>query len=500
MPILTAPLEQAVQELLTDTGSVDELVAALDGLRAQLEQTREDFWATASQEGPAAMAMLAPEMGAVENSLADFLRVLDSISGYLQGFDKLYLKNAQNLLQAADGRLNLDFLRFREAAMSQRGPTTHPGLNHLHILASLLLLEPTEELQQQFDQQKALEEARCQSGPASLELDASLAPLGPQLLAFWEDYLGLLQGETPLGEWLTAITTLGKRYARLDVNFISRRYAAGPTPISSLNQVINSAWLFGQQVVEPELVQFFLIQAGNSLQDTLEGHQQMLLGLNEDDPHRELGNTLTAAIEGLLDSLDQYWAWLESPEPESLQALYEAVSPLAVQVQELFAQVQAQQESGGSSCPICGLQQSEGASRCRQCGAALAGGQGVDALEGENANQSGASRFQRLLQTAQHVLDGEEDPDLLLQLVEEMEGALELARKSQHPPGEDALGQAASNYREGLDAVAKALELLRAFADEPDREGLDSAGEQLDLATRKLQSTQQELAPLKGTP
>jgi hypothetical protein len=500
VPILTAPLEQAVQDLLADSGSVDDLVAALDGLRSQLEQTREDFWATAAQEGPAAMAMLAPEMGAVENSLADFGGVLDSISGYLQGFDKLYLHNVANLLQAADGRLNLDFLRFREAAMSQRGPTTHPGLNHLHILASLLLLEPKAELQQQFDQQRAIEETRCQAGPASLEVDATLAPLAPLLLAFWDEYLALLQSDAPLADWLTTIATLGKRYARIDVNFISRRYAAGPTPVSSLNQVINSAWLLGQQVVEPELVQFFLIQAGNSLQDTLEAHQQMLLGLGEDDVHRQDGNALTAAVEGLLDGLDQYWAWLESPEPEALQALYENAAPLAGQVHELFAKIQAQQESGGSSCPICGLQQPEGANRCRQCGAALAGGQGVDALEGENGNSGGASRFQRLLQTAQLVLNEEEDPDLLVQLVEEMEAALELARKSQQPAGEDALGQAAANYAEGLEAVTKALELLRTFADEPSREGLDGAGEQLDLATRKLQATQQELAPLKGTP
>ncbi|MFN8611182.1 MAG: hypothetical protein U0931_26800 [Vulcanimicrobiota bacterium] len=500
MPILTAPLEQAVQALLADTGSVDDLVAALDGLRAQVEQTREDFWATATREGPAAMAMLAPEMGAVENSLADYARVLDSIAGYLQEFDKLYLGNAESLLQAAQARLNLDFLRFREAALSQRGPTTHPGLNHLHTLASLLLMEPTPELQQQFEQQRLMEEARCQAGPASLELDDSLAPLGPLLLAFGEDYLALLQSEQPWGEWLTGLTSLGQRFSRLDVNFLSRRYAAGPTPVNPLNLVINSAWLLGQQAVEPELVQVFLIQAGNSLQDILEAHQQMLLGLSEDDPHRQDGNTLTTAVESLLDCLDQYWAWLDSPQPEALQGLYETAAGLATQVHELFGKIQAEQTSQVSSCPICGLHQSEGASRCRQCGAALPGGQAFAALEGESAGAAGSSRFQRLLSTAEQVLEGQEDPDLLVQLIEEMEAALDLARKSQQPAGEDPLGQAAANYAEGLQAVAKALEVLRAFSEEPDREGLDSAGEQLDLASRKLQTTQQELAQLKGTP
>lgn len=500
MPILTAPLEQAVQALLTDTGSVDELVAALDKLRTQLDQTREDFWATAAQEGPAAMAMLAPEMGAVENSLTDFVKVLDSIGGYMQEFDKLYLAGAENLLQAAQTRLNLDFLRFREAAMSQRGPTTHPGLNHLHILASLLLLDPREELQQQFELQKSLEEARCQGGPAALEMDASLAPLQPLLLAFWQDYLGLLQSQQPWGEWLSGLSLLGRRYARLDVNFLSRRYAAGPTPVSALNLVINSAWLLGQQAVEAELVQVFLIQAGNSLQDILEAHQQMLLGLSEDDPHRQDGNSLTSAIEALLDSLDQYWAWLDDPQPESLQALYQPAAVLAAQVHELFDKVKAEQETGDSACPICGLAQSEGVNRCRQCGATLESGHAFAALEGESDGVAGASRFQRLLQTAQLVLDEEEDPDLLVQLIEEMEGALELARKSQQPAGDDALGQAAAAYSQGLGAVASALEILRDFAGEPTREALNHAGEQLDEATRKLQSAQQELAALKGTP
>lgn len=267
----------------------EELVEALEATRRELDGQRHGFEAALARETPAVQQLVTPEVAAVNQSLDDYVAVLESCGAYLQGFDSAYLDSALENLPRACGRLDLDFFRFREAVLSQRGPTTHPGLNNL-----LAVADTGGDLEAALE----LETTRLQT-PISGHHALS------ELLAAWQkDYARVLAAPVS-DEWFAALEELGQRYARLDTDAISRRYAEHPTPIPTLNLTVNSAWLLTQDRVEPELVLYFLDEFQHSL------------------------NAQEAPPRALVDWAEHLGAWLEAPSEAGLQPLIEEAQAAA---------------------------------------------------------------------------------------------------------------------------------------------------------------------------
>jgi len=267
----------------------EELVEALEATRRELDGQRHGFEAALARETPAVQQLVTPEVAAVNQSLDDYVAVLESCGAYLQGFDAAYLDSALQNLPRAAVRLNLDFFRFREAVLSQRGPTTHPGLNNL-----LAVADTGGDLEAALE----LEAARLQA-PISEHHALS------ELLTAWQrDYAQAL-GAPVSDEWFANLEELGRRYARIDTDAVSRRYAEHPTPIPTLNLALNSAWLLTQDSVEPELVLYFL-----------------------DELQRSLA-TQEAPPQALVDWAEQLGAWLEAPSEAGLQPLIEEAQAAA---------------------------------------------------------------------------------------------------------------------------------------------------------------------------
>lgn len=272
-------------------GSVppEELVEALEATRRELDGQRNGFEAALAKETPAVQQLVTPEVAAVNQSLDDYLAVLESCGAYLQGFDSAYLDSALENLPRAAGRLDLDFFRFREAVLSQRGPTTHPGLNAL-----LATADTGGDLEAVLD----LETARLQAGTSEQHALS-------ELLAAWQrDYARALTSAVS-DEWFANLEELGRRYARLDTDAVGRRYAEQPTVIPTLNLTLNSAWLLMQDRVEPELVLYFL--------------DAFLKELHAQETPLRL----------LVDWGEHMGAWLENPSDDGLQRLVEEAQAAA---------------------------------------------------------------------------------------------------------------------------------------------------------------------------
>ena len=134
MENVTSPLLTEVQAILAGSNDVEKLGEVLESTRQGLAGLREDFQGTVAREKEATRRMVGREIQAVEQAFEDYEAVLDSTAGYLQGFDRAYLESGAQNLPLAIARLDLDFLAYREAAMAERGPTTHPGINYLGAL------------------------------------------------------------------------------------------------------------------------------------------------------------------------------------------------------------------------------------------------------------------------------------------------------------------------------------------------------------------------------
>ncbi len=471
---------QAIECLQGGLAEVDMLVEAIDSTRTELERVRDDFRATVQGEGEVAGQVLAHEVNAVEQSLRDYNTVVDSIAGYLQGFDSQYLARGVEFLTQCEERLNLDFLRFREAALAQRGPTTHSGLNHLYALASAGD-GPALEAQRQ------LEEARAHAGLSTLEADPNMEVLAPALQDFYEQYLDLLASmDGP--DWQERLLQCGKLYARMDVHFINRLYAGGPSPLPFVNLVVHSAWLYTQEAVLPEVVQFFLCQAETALNSAREMQHQTSLSLASDAPELPTMRNAGEALSRLSEGLSAYWRWLESPSVDALEGLAQPVLEQAGFVRQSFDELNDLATRGDRvRCTICGNSNENGSHKCRACGALLTP---RSSLQSQGAAPVG--RFQALLEAARGVLEERQDPAYLLKQLSDMENGLELAKKSESS-GAPA-GSGAAQYSQGLRALGKGLELLRRFASQPDRELYRAATDHLNSASEFLQASQRELA------
>lgn len=472
---------QAIECLQGGLAEVDMLVEAIDSTRTELERVRDDFRATVQAEGEVAGQVLVHEVNAVEQSLRDYNTVVDSIAGYLQGFDPQYLAKGVEYLTRCEDRLNLDFLRFREAALGQRGPTTHSGLNHLYALASAGGGPALES-------QRQLEEVRAHAGLSTLEADPNMEVLAPALQEFYEQVLDLLAspGEGP--DWLEKLLQCGKLYAQMDVQFINRLYAGGPSPLPFVNLVVHSAWLHTQGAVLPEVVQYFLCQAESALDSAREMQHQTSLSLASDAPELPIMRNAGEALSRLSEGLSAYWQWLESPSVDALEGLAQPVLDQAGFVRISFDELNDLATRGDRvRCTICGNSNENGSHKCRACGAALIGRSNL-----QSQGTAPVGRFQALLEAARGVLEEHQDSGYLLKQLADMENGLELARKAEgsHAPA----GSGAAQYSQGLQALGKGLELLHRFAGQPDRELYRAATDHLNSASELLQASQRELA------
>lgn len=476
---LKRAMVQAIECLQAGLAEVEMLVEAIDSTRAELQRVRDEFRVTLQTEGERAGQVLVHEVNAVEQSLRDYDAVVDSIAGYLQGFDPEYLSRGVEFLTQAEERLNLDFLRFREAALCQRGPTTHPGLNHLYALYNA---GGGATLHQQIQ----LEEARAHAALSTLEADPGMELLAPALQEFYQEYLDLLAADVSESVWPESLLQCGKSYARLDVRFLSKLYAGGPSPLPFVNMVVHSAWLYTQAAVAPEVVQFFLAQAEDALSGAREMVHQSSLSLAADAPELTLMRDGAEALSALGDGLSTCWQWLESADQQLLEQLAESVFTQAGLVSRAFDGLSQLASQGDCVlCTICGNSNESGSHKCRACGATLTASR-------EQALAAPVSgRFQALLEVARGVLEDLQNVEDLLAQLADMENGLALARRSETPGA--AADSGAFLYSQGLQSLAGALDLLGRFAGQPDRELFRAASDLLDSASDLLQASQREL-------
>jgi hypothetical protein len=430
----------------------------------------------------------------VDQAFEDYAAVLDCAAGYLQGFDRSYLESAAKHMPLAIARLDLNFLAFREAAMAERGPTTHPGINYLATLAALAM--NGENIGNGFDRQLELELGRAEMGLQ--QGDDPLAALRRDFYGRYLQHLEACPGPTDRA-WVDGLLVLGREYARVDLASLERRFGWTPTPVPALNLVLNGVWLWSQDRVAPEVCQLLLGQGHAFLLETLEAHQQLAAALPEDDPAADAALRGTQALESLLDLLEAYHAWLENPQPATLDELARETIAAATELAEAR---EALEGTGASKvpCTICGLANPPGSSRCTQCGSKLSGA-AFEVGETQAAPSAGSARLQRLLDTASQLLQGFGEPDELLQLVEEMRQSLVVARRKTPPLDEvaedDPLRASAVAYAAAMDEMEAGLGELQTFAEDPSHETLEKASALILGAGDKLSGVQQSLS---GTP
>lgn len=474
MENVTSPLLTEVHAILAGSHEVEKLSEVVEATRADLAALRADFQAAVAREKEATQRLVVREISAVDQAFEDYTAVVDCTAGYLQGFERSYLESAVKHMPLAIARLDLNFLAFREAAMAERGPTTHPGIN---LLAALFALEREAELEAQL----TLELARAEMG-----LQEEGGPLSELRRQFYTAYFAHLEAFAGLDRgWLDGLLALGRDYARLDLASLERRFGWTPTRIPALNLVVNGVWLWSQNRVAPEVCQLLLDQGHAFLLEALETHQQF----------SPAGGRATQALESLLDLLEAYHAWMADPRPGVLDELAQEAIAAASELEEADAALEG---SGASRvpCTICGLDNPPGSARCTACGSKLTAG--VFEVAEERSAPNEPSKVQKLLDAAAPLLTGFGEPDVLLGLVEDMRQSLKVARRKAAPVEEldedDPLLPAARSYATALDEIEGGLGELQTFAEDPSHEGLEKASGLLLAAAAKLTELQLSLS------
>jgi hypothetical protein len=509
---VSTKLQEVVEQLLNDQRSSDELVEALDETRGRLLELERQFTDSLDSEAEGARLAVQSEVLAVQQSFSDYYAVLSTLDGYLGEFDMEFLEDAHKNLPLVIERLNLDFWRYREAMMAERGPSTHPGINHLLGLAGDERLVADGSVSEALEQQRELELIRVDSGIESLATDDESGQLGPAVRRFLDQYSELLNDEDfGSQDWQNKLRELGSSYSRIDLNFLARRYGHGPTAVSQINLVINTAWLFLQNSVDREVVAYYLEQAELSLQQILAGHLQMQRSLSDEDRHAEDANLVADGCEDMLAVIESYWAWLDSPDDKTLHELFVRASQAAKYVEEGFRAL-GSVEADTLNCSICGSSNRPDLSRCRTCGAALSGA--VEAsfslVEGggpvaDESPLGAAVRFQTVLGLAEQILQKQADPESLLEECDQLTIALDLAKKSNRDAQsvqtksdeeqELVLG-ASEDYGRAMSEMADAIASLRTFAEDPSVEGFEHSRNLLTSVAERLSGVQEQLAPL----
>jgi hypothetical protein len=259
-----------------------DIQAALWDSVAQLRVQGERAWKllgeSTEQEAQAGQRALAEEKLEVDKSYDLHLRCLDALGSAVQARDQGGVETALEQLEDSVSRLNLAVLRWREVALSERGPTSHPGLNE--IFDALHAEPPWEDVEW-----RALIDRELQREHG---FEDGLAQLEEELQVFQERYRLCLSGLSQSSRWEDSLEPLGLHYLRLDLPFFARHYDQGPTPISWLNLAHQSCSLWSQGALSHSLAVAFLDRAIQQ-QETLPSHPDV--------------DALSAELSGLLEEL-----------------------------------------------------------------------------------------------------------------------------------------------------------------------------------------------------
>jgi len=464
------PILEVISRVRSGKAEVRELLDACDAIREDLTNMSQGFEEQLLAEHEEIRPALAPEVEATQKSFDLYFRVLDSLTSYATDFEKERLDDAEVHIPAAISRLSLDFLRFREAALAQRGPTTHPGIN---LLVSLV--------RSQAEQQTLDEAIEQEINRAHNWLDQDLEPsnLGPELQAFYASYLEQLQ-EAPEDReaWVNSLTELGKHFTRLDVDSIRRRFAYGPSVLPWLNLVVHSSWLATQNSVSSELVRDLASEAAVEIERILAG----LTGWEvADDWTHQAGQLLQEMLAWLDDTL----AWLELCEHQTQQALSERGLELAERYRPLIAKVDNRMEDQAPRCELCGnLVQGD---KCATCGAR------VHATTLNPDEKPPENRIDEIIGQAEMILREAGSRSVFGSLLDALQNDFRSACSKD--PGENVspeLREFRARYVESLEILAEALEQLEDFRQQPSQEALDAAEEPLRQSFEELMELQQE--------
>lgn len=469
--LVELPVLEVVQRLQNGKAEIQELLDACDQVRQDLKSMTEQFEAQHLAEAEEIRTVLSPEVESIRRSSDLYSDVLDSLSSYAADFDAERLEEGLQFIPLAAERLSLDFLRYREAALAQRGPTTHPGIN---LLTTLVRSQATQEALQEA---LVLELERCHLW---LDQDPSSSHLIPELQAFYATYLDHLQElSEDLNAWVGDLEELGRHYARLDIDGLRRRYAYGPSALPWINLVVHSSWLVTQNAVSSEVVRDLVGEAGQELEQALAGLGGWELS---SDWTREAGQLLSDMLAWLEDLL----RWLELCDHEGQASLSQRGLQLAAQYEPLMGQVQQQGAAEILRCEVCG-NPVEGA-KCGTCGARVHG----SLLNPDEAEQE--NRMEALIKHAEMILREAGDKVAFGQLLDGLQNDLKIAKAKD--PGEkvpEEFQPLRQRYLASLETFEQALADLEEFRISPSQEALEAAEEPLRIAVEELMELQQEL-------
>ncbi|MBT9587487.1 hypothetical protein IV102_29365 [bacterium] len=481
---LDLPILSVIGRLQSRQATVNDLLEACDDVRRDLDRARADFEAQIFREEASVRPALAPEIEYAYRSFEVYHLVLDSLAAYSQDFEGKRLSEALNYIPNCATRLSLDFQRFREAALAQRGPTTHPGINLLCSLAGLW--------KSGQGQLESLEDAiRKEQMRAHdwLEQDLSTSQSGVELQGFYESYVQLLQDCPSLetvDSWTEQMTLLGGDFARLDLDSLRRRFAYGPTQVPWVNLLVHTSWLITQDFVSPCLLRDLLYEAAFELEKTSVG----LSGWEESGGITAEAGLLLSQLHEWVSQLDE---WLEDPQTEVQAALAESGLQLAQHYSQLLGSMQHQAQPGGvANCLVCGNPTS--GPKCARCGAR------VHASTALNPDERPAeSRIERLLSQAEQILREVGDVAGFESSLEALRQDLRIARaKDPGPNLPESLAELRQRYLDSLESVEAALSEFEGFAESPSVEALHAAQEPLRQSVAELMEIQKGLQASVG--
>jgi hypothetical protein len=476
------PLLRVIRDLQSDFASAEDLLQACEAAQQDLAQLRSDFEVALQAEHESLRPLLGPEVEAVYRSFEDYNALLLSCASYAQDFDAGRLESTLQGAPAAAVRLSLDFGRFREAALAQRGPSTHPGLNLVYTTATLLRRgETSPELWHQTL------EGELQRAQDWLEQDFSKFHAGAEVADFYQRYLELLDhppGEEGWDEWLEWLLELGKDFARVDGDALRRRYGHGPSAVPWVNLLVNGAWLVGQNSVSANLLRDFVFEAQTELVRVNDAFSSWA----QNQEQAQNAADLLLQLEEWLTALD---GWLDTADPDGLDGLAQQGLQLAGRYPELQQALEG--SAGGrnvsSSCNLCGGPVREG--RCANCGARSFASSEVAA----EATAEAGGRIERLLDQARVVLQEAGDVAAFRSAVESLERDLKIARaKDPGPDQDEGCAELRDRYVAALDQFEEALGHLRDFCDEPSAGALEAAEQPLRDSAAELLGLQTDLA------
>lgn len=298
-----------LQELLDGEGQHLQ-AERLEQLLSLAQHCRSSQQQQSLAEPVDSQAVLAMEQFEVEQCFDNLLACLRAL--HQASTDRISLQTERALSDLVDSadRLSLALLRWREVALSERGPTTHAGLNELFQLLG----------QNQSPLPPALELVLEREIARLHTLTDVLDHFNLDLEDFQQNYRQFLS-DLPFAEWEASLFTLGESYRRLDLSFLIRHYSAGPTPIAWLNLAHQSCQLWALEAISDTLAATLVERALAQLET-----------LGQENPSHVEFSQLVTRLQLALSQLAQA---LEDGQPETIAAQLATLEKLGFQLADL---------------------------------------------------------------------------------------------------------------------------------------------------------------------